>query len=322
MRRFIYKLSVFLAVPLLVILVMDLYLRNMNSYYLEKYDGAEKAADSIEVLIVGNSHACYAVDPQAFDLYTYNIANVSQSIYFDKRITLSLINQLPQLKYVFISVDYHSLYFSSQKFRDFWSYYGNGIKYKDKSYFLANLSPTIFGYTPKVAISMIKKSIIQKYLYGDNGIDFSIEEGVNLNNSIEKGFVSFDGTNESMFNEKEYRNREEEFTSTVLSSKEKDEIINDLEGFIAFLIEKNITPILFTSPTYIEYNSFLSKAIIDENKADINKICRKYNIRYWDFSNSKRYNKQDFFNCDHLNKTGAHKFSKSLNDSISSIYKY
>lgn len=60
---------------------------------------------------------------------------------------------MTELKYVLISVDYHSLYFSSQKIRDDWSYFGNGVKYKDKSYFAQNLSPSLFGYTPKIAIS-------------------------------------------------------------------------------------------------------------------------------------------------------------------------
>jgi len=305
-----------MAIPLLLILLLDIYLRNMNSMYKEKYEDALAKADSIQVLVLGNSHACYAVNPAAFSFYTYNLANVSQSLYFDKRITQSLLPELPKLKYVFISIDYHSLYFSSQKFRDYWSYYGNGIKYKDKSYFLAQLSPTLFGYTPKVAIAMVWKRIANRLKYGKNSIDFDIEKGVDMKGKLVKGFIPFQGVNKQLMNDLNYQNRAAEFARTIYSSNEKQEIVSDLKGFIELLQQKDITPVLFSSPTYGKYNLFLNDSIINQNKITINKLCETYNIKYWDYSNSQYFDEGDFFNCDHMNAKGAFRFSTMLNDSI------
>lgn len=317
MKKFIWNLLLFVSIPFIAVFSFDSFLRNQNSSYEEKYEGALYLKDSIEIIISGNSHANYGVDPSAFNLFAYNLANVAQTIYFDKRITISLIPYLKELKYVFISVDYHSLYSSIQpNNRNIWSYFGNGIKYKDSNYLLANISPALFGYSPKVSIYFLKKRIVNRIKYGDNIIDFDVENGVNLKDSIVKGFISYEGINESLFTVENYKSRINYFNEVIVNSNEKEDVLADLRYFIEILIENEITPILFTTPTYHEYNKFLETSIINENIKEINNICKTYNIEYWDFMNCNKFEKNDFYNVDHLNKSGALKFGKILNDSI------
>jgi hypothetical protein len=322
-KKFIYHVLLFLLLPTIIILFSDTFLRNQNSLYKEKYEGALRCKDSIEIIILGNSHANYGVDPNAFDLFAYNLANAAQSIYFDKRITISLLPYFKKLKYVFISVDYHSLYFSSQgSHEDIWSYYGNGIKYKKSNYFLANISPTLFGYTPRVSWSLFKKKIVNNLKYGTDIIDFDVENGINLKGSIAKGFISFEGNNNSGFTIEKYKHKAYGFNELIEASNEKDEILADLKDFLEVLIRNNITPILFTSPTYQEYNKYLDKSVINNNIKEIKKICEKYNIEYLDFMNSNTFEKNDFYNADHLNKKGAKKLSKILNYLITNNKKH
>ena len=126
---------------------MDFYLTNMNSLYKKKAEGLKKEAHEVEILILGNSQAARGVNPNYFTDYAFNIANAGQSIYFDKELTLQNIEALEKLKYVFISLDYNSLYFSSQRGeRNIWSYYGNGIKHPSEDYNKADISPFLFGY--------------------------------------------------------------------------------------------------------------------------------------------------------------------------------
>ncbi len=320
MKNFGKNILLFL-IPLVIFIVgFDIYLWNINSIYKEKEKGLISNEDSIEILILGNSHANYGVDPKQFTLDAYNIANVNQSIYFDKRLTLKYLNNLSKLKYVLISVDYHSLYFSSQGIRDIWSYYGNNIKYKNKSYLLPEISPFLFGYTPKVSVALLKKYIINTWKFkNENIIDFNVEEGINLQDSILKGFITFEGTNELEFQSNVIKNRAESFVSKGLNKsikKEQEEILADLEGFIAILKNKGIKPILFASPCYIDFNSYLHHDILLNNKQVINDLCQKFNIQFLDYSNSKQFYKSDFYNSDHLNKTGGAKFGKILNIEI------
>jgi len=314
MQNFLRRTITFLFIPFFLILIIDYFLRDINSLYKEKYSQLIENKDFIEVLILGNSHANYGVDPNGFNnKYAYNLANVSQQIYFDKRLTMQAINRgMDKLKYVFISVGHHSLFTSSQGVRNIWSYYANGIKYKETNYALAIISPFLWGYTPKVALSLIKKRIINKIKYGDTQIiNFDVEVGVNVRDVINKGFISYEGTNDKDFNEKKYLSIARSYKEPDINSERKD-IIRDLEDFIYKLKSNKITPILFSIPTYIEYNKHLDSSIINRNRLDIKKICNKYNIEYWDYSNDERFSKSEFYNPDHLNKKGAKQFGRML----------
>ena len=295
---------------------MDSSLRMQNTLYKEKYEGAKKAHDSIEIVILGTSRATYGVNPEAFNMYAYNLANLGQSLYFDKRITLSLLSEMPQLKYVFISIDYHSLAFSSQFDRDYWSYYGNGIKYKDADYFWANISPTLFGYTPKVAFAMIKNRCMNLWKYGNEIIDFEVQADVDLYTPAVKGFIAYNGRDTANFNHDAYVTSSTWYTEVIDESNEREEILEDLEDFIEILLAEGVTPILFTPPTYLEYNNYLNSSYIDENIKDSEKMAQKYNIEYWDFHNSDIFSIEDYHDMEHLNKEGSLKFSTMLNDSI------
>lgn len=319
MRNFITKVLLFIALPLILILISDFTLRNQNSLYKEKYEGAKQAKDSIEIIILGTSQATYGIDPREFDLYAYNLANLAQSIYFDKRITLSLLPDLPKLKYVFISIGYHSFAFSSQFNRDFWSYYGNGIKYKDTNYFFANLSPTLFGYTPKVSYAMFKKRIKNYWKYGKDIINFEVQDDVNLYQPVVKGFIAFEGRDTTNFNKDAFKSMSKSYTEIIEESDEKDEILADLEDFLQTLLAEGVTPILITLPTYTEFNEYLIKTYIQGNIEENKRMAKKYNIEYWDFFDSDKFNIEDFHDMDHLNREGAIKFSTMLNDSISTM---
>lgn len=302
-----------------MILIMDFWLRSGDSLYSEKYDGALKNKEKIELLILGNSHAHYGVDPTVFSLFAYNLANVNQSIYFDKRITTSIIDSLPNLKYVLISVDYHSLYFSSQGVRDIWSYYGNGIKYKNKSYFKSDFSPFLFGYTPKVSISMLKKRLINYYKYGNKCISYDVEDGVNLLDTLNRGFLPYDVSKSLEFTEDKYKYKTNLFSKKVNTLNEKSEVLADLESFIKILISYNVEPILITPPTFIEYNRYLDSSILNQNNKDIMQLCNTYDLMYLNYMNNTLFEKDDFKNGDHLNRIGALKFGKILNDTIMSF---
>ena len=319
MRNFLTKAFLFIVFPLIFILASDIILRNQNSLYKEKYEGAKGAKDSIEVLILGTSQATYGIDPEAFDLYAYNIANLAQSIYFDKRITLSLLPDLPKLKYVFISIGYHSLAFSSQFNRDFWSYYGNGIKYEGTNYFFANLSPTLFGYTPKVSYSMHKKRIMNRLRYGKTTIDFEVQDDVDLFRPVVKGYIAFDGRDTTNFSPESFDFLSNAYTEIIEESEEKEEVIADLEDFIQKLKAEDITPILITIPTYTEFNKYLRTKYVDENIEVSKRLAKEHNIEFWNFYDSDKFDIEDFHDMDHLNREGALKFSAMLNDSINNL---
>lgn len=318
MVLFLKRLFGFMVLPFILIIMTDGYLRNKNSLYKEKFQGSIQDKEKIEVAILGNSHANYGVDPEAFDKYAFNLANVNQSIYFDKRILLSQLSDYKNLKFVLISADFHSLYFSSQGVRDVWSYYDTGVRYKNKQYILEEISPSLFGYTPKIIISLFKRDVINHLSERADNIvvDFPVQKGVNLNDTIKKGFIGFEGKDLVAFKEYNLQKRADAFNQKVENSNEKVEIEKDLNDFLQILISKNIVPVLFTTPTYIGYNKYLNNEYVNLNETDFERISKKYKIPYWNLMNSNLFKIEDFYNGDHLNKKGAFKFGEILNDSL------
>jgi len=320
------KTIIFISVPLLIIVSIDFWLRNQNSTYKEKVNGLEEEKDSIQLVILGDSHAAYGIDPTQFSLNSYNLANLGQSLYFDKRITLKHIDELKKLQYVLINFDYPSFYYSSQGDFDTWSYYGNGIKYKNKQYWLANISPFLFGYTKDVTKSIAKKRVANLWKYKDADIIDHIDVEyyrINPKDKFTKGFLGVKGPIDSTFNETWCKRRAKYFNNTIFPSTERKEVLYDLEDFIKKLKQRNVTPVLITPPMFYEYYAYLDTAVLRQNEEDIGMLCKLYNIEYWDFSNDPRfaYSKEDYSDPDHLNKKGAKRFTRLLDEKIDSINK-
>lgn len=322
MIKFLKNIAIFLVLPIIFLVFSDTYLWNKSSSYKEKYNGAIADRQKIEILILGNSHANYGVDPESFESYAFNIANVNQSFYYDKRITLKLIDSLENLKYVFISTDYHSLTLSSQGLRDFWSYQANGIEYKSNNFMLERISPTLFGYPPKVLFSYIKRDIVDIVIYKGEAVNFPVQNGVNLLDTLKQGYIGYTGSELGSFNKSKYFIKANIFNDKVF--KKQDSIADvrlDLENFILELKERKIQPILFTTPTFIEYNSYLDSSLLNQIFHIYNDIAKVHNIPFWNFMNSELFGKDCFYDGDHLNKRGARKFGLMLNDSLTNYQK-
>ena len=137
MKKFI-KYLFFFALPFIILaFFFEIYLRQIDTSYTEKEKGIIQNKNKIELLILGNSRATLGIDPNQFDVYAYNTANVAQPIYYDKRLTLKHLDNLSCLKYVFITLDMNSLNYSRMGSREIWSYYGNGIEYEDEMSFVS-----------------------------------------------------------------------------------------------------------------------------------------------------------------------------------------
>lgn len=316
MRKFLKVFLIFITPIIILLLFVEVYLRQINTSYSEKIKGLEHNAGNIEILFLGNSHTAYGIDPKQFDLNAYNAAQVSQSLYFDKRITLKYIDKLVNLKYVVIGLDYHSLYFSSQtSSRNIWSYYGYGIEYKNEVPFLSKIS-RLKGYTNRIALNLFEKDKSGKY---DRIKALDVERGVNLNSPIQNGTFFLEGMDLKSMEEQHCLNRAGYFNAIVKESKEKNEIVSDLKDFIKQLRSKNIIPIFITVPCYDKYVSKLDQEHLFYNLKYIEKMTNELNVEYWDYINLKM-KKNDFYNCDHLNKNGAITFSKILNNQLKSHF--
>jgi hypothetical protein len=311
MKRFVKRFLLFVSPLILILLFFEIFLREMDTSYKVKREQIRSCGGDAEVLIVGNSHAA-RLDPREFSLNAFNLAQVNQSLYFDRRITAKYIDQFTKLKYVLISVDFHSLYFSDEGMQNIWTYYGYGIDYK-RPLPLPEKVSYLAGYKAKFLLEFAKRRLSGRYKL-IRGLE--VEDGADLHQSIVKGFVPYTDTSFAAMMDEKYVNwRAGYFNKIVRSSDERKEILADLEGFITDLKARNISPVLITLPCYAPYRRLLDKNVLERNRTDILALSEKYKIPYWDYF-TMPLSPDCYLNCDHLNGKGSLIVSDSLSRDI------
>jgi len=290
MKRFLLK-TIYFSLPILICLLPSEYLlNNYNTVMKQKADFLSSKAQLIEVLILGNSHSGDGVDPTQFDLFAFNAAQGSQSLYYDIEITKKHIDKLSNLKYVLISIDYHSLYFEYSSTRAFMY-----SKYYDIDYVPSNYSPVLlFNYGIRTSYNLLLKQPIK----------------------TEKGWCGYDKTDYSSLTQIKGKNSVNGFNKMIAKNEKlRKKSLIMLENFIITLKKRGAEPIILTLPCSQYYISNLSNEILNKNKKDINYLCKKYKIKSIYYLN-KQLPDSFFYNVDHLNKKGAKIVSTWINDSI------
>lgn len=109
MKRTRVRLFVFLFPILLVWGAVEFFYRAVPNNYTLKYNYMESHAGEVEVLLLGNSHSLFGLNPDYFSRKAFNLANISQTVYFDELLFNRYIDRMPNLKQVVFCIEYSSL---------------------------------------------------------------------------------------------------------------------------------------------------------------------------------------------------------------------
>jgi DltD protein len=299
-----FKNIALLALPIGVLIVyLEVNLLKIPNSYNVKRANFEEDIDKIQTLVLGSSQVLNAVNPTFLDKKAFNLANTSQSYYYDINLTERYLDKMLQLKTICVGVAYFSFFSQMEDLDEEWRTF-----YYD--YFWGISCPHTEG-----GIDARKYSLIA--LYGNwttikyASKNWKINEAPLLksNGFMPKDTVSFygeinDSTGHGRFLVHQNEKRE----------GRRKEIENDLSQFVEKLHQRNIKVVFFSTPLYKTYSQYLNKTELTENTQFIESLCTKYNFKYWNFSNDSRFLITDFANNDHLNERGAEKFSRILND--------
>ncbi len=88
--------------------------------YSKKRQALEARAPELEVVITGPSGALHGVDPSRFQANALNLADVSQSIYYDTAIVQSHLSQLKKLRLLILVVGLFSFEMSLGESPEYW----------------------------------------------------------------------------------------------------------------------------------------------------------------------------------------------------------
>jgi hypothetical protein len=254
-------------------------------------------AASADVVVLGDSHALYGINPQYFDLKGINLANISQSIFYDTQILKDHLSQMNHLKVVVFTLSYFTLGYDLRDSKEAWREYyywrfmnikAPGLKpdLKLASYILLYSWPKVQDY--------IKEGFKEPLVKGISELGWQIPEKAN-----------------SMAQDQFGKNRVDFHTKLI---NRKNLILNEtyLQNTLAMLNQRGIKTLFIRMPVSPNYFQYTNSEIYARDTRMIQSLCETYGCTFFD--GQKLGYAQDFFaDDDHLNTKGSKEFSQLVN---------
>lgn len=304
LKQFWLKCIIFILplVPLFIYMEYKLRRIKVNDLSEKKIILDKKNLDSIQVLVLGSSHALNAVDPKFLSLPTFNFAHSGQSVYYDTRLCIKYLEKMQNLKMVILPISYFSLHKIANNDRKIDYYHTYNISHDSLEYDFSVFS-YIYKYSPRGSIDRIW--FAKENDFSMDSLGFEKRDSIGSYKKITElsGFKRFGEHNKWMW--------ENAYEQSCL----------EVENLIKVLKNKKINLCFITTPHYTFISQHFKTRILQKNKKFVDEMCQKYSCTYLNYQDDNRFEIQDFADCDHLNYIGAEKFSTVLNKDLMKIFK-
>jgi len=300
MKKFLKKLFLF-SLPLFVVwAAIEFFYRYEPNNYSYKNQIIPDNYDA-EVLIFGNSHAYYGLNPENFTNKAFNIANVSQGLYFDELLFDKYVDVFTKCKVLILAIDYFTLTEEDNNPDVGWRKY----------FYIEQMHIDVPGVC-KLDPRCISLTLAPRFDVTLAAIKRRIEEG-SLVDSSDKGWGRHDGVNIELNNA---------FTAmaTVQHHEDANTDINKnmarLKKIILGCKQRNIKIILVTMPVTSYYRDNIKPKKLLTTVKICNKLANEKDVYYLNLFNNKRITNSDFYDANHLNACGAKKCSQIIDEAI------
>lgn len=291
MKLFLLKTLVFIISITVFLTLYEFVLRQIPNDYSFKSKTLSMGS-KIETLILGSSHSLRAIDPKYLTSNSFNAAYISQSLDIDLEILKEKINCLHNLKQVIVPISYQSLF---KRLAD------GDEKWRLKNYSIYFNIPT--------------ESIFQTEI-GTNKYDVNFTRLIDYYIKKKRMLVCDSNGWATFNNDMSQKPLEEDSRQAVARHTQSnlDPILqNTLYEFSSFCDNRNIKLVLVSLPVSKNYFEKINQQQWQITQDIVNKISSQFEeIIYLDYFQHPYFNKDDFYNSDHLNRNGAHKISELI----------
>lgn len=300
MKTFIIKILFFLL-PLVVLGIgVELLLRGIPNEYSNKKEYLDKYGPEIKILILGSSHAYRGINPEYFSEPAFNAAMFSQSLDYDLKIIERYKNELDNLNTLIIPVSYFTLFSNLEMGIENWRKKNYNIYYDFPNESKWRFSTEILNAPLQKNLSRIK--------------DFYVHEKDHVEMEPH-GWEGQDKTATSF--ELEETGIQAAARHTFKTHDALEDNIKDLNKIINIASDHNWKVVLVIPPAFETYTENLAQSQLAITIEHCKKISsRNSHVKFLNLLNSPEFNKIDFYDADHLNISGAQKFSVLLDHFI------
>ncbi|MDB5203439.1 MAG: hypothetical protein JWQ27_2848 [Ferruginibacter sp.] len=299
MRRFLIKLCLFLLPVFLLLVGIECYILFYPSTFNTKPAYLRKNAGAIEALVLGSSHNQNAINPEFLHIPTANLANAGQDVQLDSALFFKTVATLPALKLLILEMDYHTMEEKNDAayFRLPWY----------KRFYDVELAPV--SLLNRISIYSSEPSFFNKLLidemnprklrYKLNKFGFILNDFPGVMEDLDYDTLALAKTSAERLKDKHTINSPENFAFNR----------RKLDAIIRYALSHNLKLLVMSTPMY---STYIANEIAEKNmrrRHYIDSLKTLPNLTYADFEQSSRFDVHDFKNDDHLNSTGAKKFS-------------
>lgn len=304
--RFALKCLLIPAAAILILYCLNKPYRKISDQkYLDVAKFTMLGAQYPEVHIgnLGSSHGAYDFVYTPFSergYFCFNFANTSQSYDYDYAIMKEYGHYMTRGSVLFIPVSYFS--FNNEVVND------TEAEAMSLRYYHCLSPQNIPSYDPYIDIITNRLPILS-----------AGEDIMQLFPKLQTVLTAHAA--ESGVNVEEFARRAGERYSRHFDNKEEyfmPERIEQLYDIIYFCKEREITPILITTPFSGYYYDLVSPEFLQKFNETVMKISTDTTVKYYDYSNDPRFrdNLELFSDADHLNKQGAAYFMQVLIEEV------
>lgn len=301
MKKFFLKCSFFVIVITVVWGANEALYRFVPNNYTVKNKNIIKRYNDCEILILGNSHAFYGLNPSFFKMKTFNLSNVSQTLFFDELLVNKHLQHFRKLKYVILPIEYTTL-----------SHADNHPELQWRKYFYSAQMGLNTGQISCFDIKKYSLSLVPPTSINIISLKTYLKKGT-ITECDSLGFASNIGVESKYNNPDAAVNKMKQHEDGSLFFEKNLFRIRNIEKKCR---EKGVKIILVNMPVTTYYadnvNPIKRKKIIDACR----RIALENNMLYLDLFQDKTFNNDDFYDVDHLNVLGAKKCSELVNQYI------
>lgn len=290
--------------PLVVgFVALEVRLAHVPNIYTKKKKDLDARADSVQVLILGASHAFFDVNPDYLSRPAFNLASTYQSAFYDVRLTEMYLNKLTRLKLVILSADFTTFFLqlhqTKEEWRDYYYYQFWHIRYPGLPLLDARKWSKVALYTPEKVLKDIGSGfqLDLTYTQQSNGwAPYRTEQPYVVNDSSGRQLIARSMPN---YSDKNFR-----------------DIAGYYDELLHRLHERNIQVAFVTFPADKSYYNNLPQNIVAREDSLVQTFCQTYGCSYYNYLRDARFTTSDFADNDHIFPEAATRFSKILDSDV------
>lgn len=302
-------------IPLLLALVVaERWASESHNGYQANRLELERKLASVETLVVGSSHEADGVVPADLGAQAANIAYGSQDLYYDAALVHKYVPSLPRLRLVIAGTCYFSFGSRLCETKESWrqGFYRREFGIPDEDAGFAGIPGWVrrsylclYGLQEdQVIVTERLRTLLRRRPAGEGPGTDTAALGETTSS------LADDATS------REAARARAAFHSSMIRSENAAANVSHLGALCADAQHKGARVALITSPVCRAYADALDPEHLRTMQACVRSVSNLYQVPYYDYLRDARFSTADFKDPDHLNASGAHKFSAILRDEV------